>query len=114
MIGLRLAAAGAVLALLLAVVGGSRYQVARARADAAEAREQATALQARLESQSAEVDRWRREAELRSRRAHEAYKQAGVYRQQTEAAAMRLEGLSTAGMDECDALRSLVDLGRRR
>lgn len=114
MIGWRIAAAGAALALLLAVVVGSRYQVARAQADAAEAREQATALRSRLDAQSAEVDRWRREAELRSRRAYEAHRQAGVYRQQTEAAAKRLEALSTAGMDECDALRSLVDLGRRR
>ena len=114
MIGWRLAAAGAALALLLAVVGVSRYQVARAQADAAEAREQAASLRAKLDAQSAEVDRWRREADLRSRRAIEAHRKAGVYRKQAEAQAARLASFSAAGMGECDALRAIVDLGRGR
>ena len=114
MIGWRIAAAGAALALLLAVVGVSRYQVAQAQAETAQAREQAANLRAKLEAQSAEVDRWRLEAELRARRAYEAHKKAGVYRQKAEAAAKRLDAFSAAGMGECDALRTLVDLGRGR
>lgn len=114
MIAWRLAAGGAVLALLLAVVGVSRYQVVRAQTEAAQAREQAAKLRAALDAQSAEIERWRLEAELRARRADEAHKKAGVYRQRAEAAAKRLEAFSAAGMGECDALRALVDLGRGR
>lgn len=118
LVGARFWIIAALVAAVLAYVGSLHWRIytlrtglAEAKADVQKAGLQIDRLKAAVSMQNQAIDAWQAEATRRSKAAQDAIAQASRFRASSESRARIIYSIVPKG-DECEDLRSIVDIAR--